>query len=209
MGAAERERRPSGRRLGGPRARGMVGRVREGTTYVRWLTPLWVLISGQGVRARVASGRRPPGRRLDGLPAGGRAWLRSGGRLRRTRPRWRSRTVRCGRRATRPALGAGEGGGLGGSEGVWVGKGKREGRGGGEGGRMAGRGTEGGSGKEVKTLRDILLHHYSAVLPYTFLFFPHSRCVRARLRVGRCHVMLCHEFFYNDWLGRYSRNETL
>ena len=79
---------------------------------------------------------------------------------------------------------------------------------------MAGRGTEGGSGKEVKTLRDILLHHYSAVLPYTFLFFPHSRCVRARLRVGRCYVMLCyvmlcHEFFYNDWLGRYSRNETL
>ena len=92
---------------------------------------------------------------------------------------------------------------------MWVGKGKREERGGGEGGRMAGRGTEGGSGKEVKTLRDILLHHYSAVLPYTFLFFPHSRCVRARLRVGRCHVMLCHEFFYNDWLERYTRNETL
>ena len=36
---------------------------------------------------------------------------------------------------------------------------------------MAGRGTEGGSGKEVKTLRDILLHHYSAVLPYTFFVF--------------------------------------
>ena len=50
--------------------------------------------------------------------------------------------------------------------------------------------------------------NFPTVLPYTFLLFPHSR-VRARLRALLCYVMLCHEFFYNDWLERYSRNETL
>ena len=39
-----------------------------------------------------------------------------------------------------------------------------------------------------------------------FRCFPIAACV---LAFGRYYVMLCHEFFYNDWLERYSRNETL
>ena len=58
--------------------------------------------------------------------------------------------------------------------------------------------------------------YYSTITPPFYLtlfcFFPIAAvCVLVSVwgAAMLCYVMLCHEFFYNDWLGRYSRNETL